>query len=75
MSPRFQVVQDALLPWLHLVHSVTPGAGIFLVCSHAKSPPTDGSDWDADSWEKNVETMAMEVYEKVLLNPGLLTLI
>ncbi len=61
----FQVVKEALLPWLHLVHSVTPGAAVLLVCSHAESPPADVED--AKWWREYVLDMAQKIYKKVLL--------
>ncbi len=58
-----QIVLEELLPWLHMVHTQSPGAHIFLACSRADSPPDHESD--PSSWRQHVERLAKDVQEKV----------
>jgi hypothetical protein len=58
-----QIVQEELQPWLHMVHTQSPGAQVFLVCSHAESPPLHQPDPSA--WREHVERLAKDVEEKV----------
>ncbi len=58
------VVKNCIRPWLHLVHSITPGASIIIVCSHLESPPP-GSGIEIIEWSQHVQRLAGYVYEKV----------
>ena len=58
-----EIVQD-LLPWLHMIHTQSPGAHVFLACSRAESPSTQQSDPSA--WREHVEQLAKDVEQKVL---------
>ncbi len=58
-----QIVLEELLPWLHMVHTQSPGAHIFLACSHAESPPSRLSD--PSSWREHVERLANDVEQQV----------
>ena len=57
-----QIVQE-LLPWLHMIHTQSPGAHVFLACSRAESPPIDQPDPSA--WRQHVERLAKDVEQKV----------
>jgi hypothetical protein len=58
------VMKECIRPWLRLVHSITPGAKIILVCSHLESPPVGYSSSDAE-WRDHVQQLAECVYDKV----------
>ncbi len=60
-----QIVQEELLPWLHMVHTQSPGAHVFLACSRAESPPSNQPDPSA--WRQHIEGLANEVEGKVCL--------
>ena len=60
------VMKERILPWLHLVHSITPGASVILVCSHLESPPPGYGGSDAE-WIAHVRRLAACVYDKVCL--------
>ncbi len=51
------------MPWLHMIHTQSPGAHVFLACSRAESPPSHLPDPSA--WLQHVERLADEVKEKV----------
>jgi hypothetical protein len=56
-----KIVRDGLVRWLQMLQAKTPGATVFLVCSHAKSPPEGWSVVEvqdlADNVKKEVVTM------------------
>ena len=58
-----QIVQEELLLWLHMAHTQSPGAHVFLACSRAESPPPHQPD--SSAWRQHVEQLANDVEQKV----------
>ncbi len=57
-----QIVLAELRPWLHLVHTQSPGARVFVGCCRLESPPPDCPD--PDTWRQRVRDLAEDVQRK-----------
>ncbi len=58
------IMTERIRPWLRMVHTITPGASILLVCSHLESPP-QGDGRESSEWIKHVQRLACCVYGQV----------
>lgn len=55
------IMKVCIRPWLRMVHSITPGAHILVICSHLESPPQGG----VLPWSQHVQRLAGYVHSKV----------
>ena len=62
------LVAEEVLQWLQLVHAQSPGAAVFLVCSHAESPPKEFVG-ELKEWQQKVKAFAEEVSDKGISPP------
>ena len=56
------VFSGELRPWLHMVHSQSPGSRVLLVCTHAESPPPGA---DRGPWKETLARLCGDVKAKV----------
>jgi hypothetical protein len=60
-----QIVLEDLQPWLHMIHTQSPGAHIFVACSRAESPQRHQPEEDPLTWRQRVKLLAKGVEQKV----------
>jgi hypothetical protein len=63
------IMEERIRPWLRMIHSITPGANILVICSHLESPPQPIEDVAA--WSQHVQLLAGCVHSKVHAQPTL----
>ncbi len=59
------IMEERIRPWLRMIHSITPGANIFVICSHLETPPERLGLKDVAAWSEHVQLLADCVHSKV----------